>query len=424
MKFTDIKPNPKDYSRKDLVKAFQDFYRYTGELAKLVQTPFKLPFYFFQEEPYLIFDPKLETVTEESINNLLDTESISDDTIQETVCNTRHYSLDSFVKRLNNHYLKEQLGDHYAYLKFFSYPYVQDALANRVTVDQDTLNTRLKYIRFNSFVNKHIHIFSQDNKFYISPSNSNIVLEDIDGMYTIKTRYDNFTAINDNVVNAVIPELKKDLETIKAYVDSRPKQLTKTVAITPIPEEYHHYIKTVDTLKVTFPTKDFNDEHGPYWLTVYKGNPETTRIPVTLAIKNNHLLITHDFKPEESLLPFSYLTANTSEAKRNIDEQLQDAFKTVYFRDQCAVINQNDALTSYLVDLDKNVRFEAGDNSYALHVDYSICTKIIDYHKSGTRLLTLRRDRDYDDPWTIVLRQEDASFDSIRKTIEEFKSLF
>lgn len=424
MKFTDIKPNPKDYSRKDLVKAFQNFYRYTGELTKLVQTPFKLPFYFIQEKPYLIFDPKLETVTEDSINTLLDTENISDDTIQEIVCNTKHYSLDSFVKRLNNHYLKEQLGDHYAYLKFFGYPYVQDALANRVTVDQDTLNTRLKYIRFNSFVNKHIHIFSQDNKFYISPSNSNIVLEDINGMHTVKTRYDSFTAINDNVVNAVIPELKKDLETIKAYVDSRPKQLTKTVAITPIPEEYHHYIKTIDTLKVTFPTKGFNDEHGPYWLTVYKGNPETTRIPVTLAIKDNHLLITHDFKPEESLLPFSYLTANTSEAKRNIDEQLQDAFKTVYFRDQCAVINQNDALTSYLADLDKNVRFEAGDDSYALHVDYSICTKIIEYHKSGTRLLTLRRDRDCDGPWTIVLRQENASFDSVRKTIEEFKSLF
>lgn len=424
MKFTDIKPNPKDYSRKDLVKAFQNFYRYTGELTKLVQTPFKLPFYFIQEKPYLIFDPKLETVTEDSINTLLDTENISDDTIQEIVCNTKHYSLDSFVKRLNSHYLKEQLGDHYDYLKFFGYPYVQDALANRVTIDQDTLNTRLKYIRFNSFVNKHIHIFSQDNKFYISPSNSNIVLEDIDGMYTIKTRYDSFAAINDNVVNAVIPELKKDLETIKAYVDSRPKQLTKTVAITPIPEEYHHYIKTIDTLKVTFPTKGFNDEHGPYWLTVYKGNPETTRIPVTLAIKDNHLLITHDFKPKESLLPFSYLTANTSEAKRNIDEQLQDAFKTVYFRDQCAVINQNDALTSYLADLDKNVRFEAGDDSYALHVDYSICTKIIEYHKSGTRLLTLRRDRDCDGPWTIVLRQENASFDSVRKTIEEFKSLF
>lgn len=424
MKFTDIKPNPKDYSRKDLVKAFQNFYHYTGELTKLVQTPFKLPFYFIQEKPYLIFDPKLETVTEDSINNLLDTENISDDTIQEIVCNTRHYSLDSFVKRLNNHYLKEQLGDHYDYLKFFSYPYVQDALANRVTIDQDPLNTRLKYIRFNSFVNKHIHIFSRDNKFAISPSNSNIVLEGIDGMYTIKTRYDSFTAINHNVVNTVMPELKKDLETIKAYVDSRPKQLTKTVAITPIPEDYHHYIKTVDELKVTFPTKSLNDEHGPYWLTVYIGNTETTRIPVTLAIKDNHLLVTHDFKPEESLLPFSYLTANTAEAKRNIDEQLQDAFKTVYFRDQCDVINQNDTLTSYLADLDKNVRFEAGDDSYALHVDYSICTKIIEYHKSGTCLLTLRRDRDCNDPWTIVLRQENATFDQTREIIETFKSQF
>lgn len=424
MKFTDIKPNPKDYSRKDLVKAFQDFYHYTGELAELVQTPFKLPFYSIQEEPYLIFDPKIETVTEESINNLLDNEDISDNTIQEIVCNTRYYSIDSFVKRLNNHYLKEQLGDHYDYLKYFSYPYVQDALANRITVDQDPLNTRLKYVRFNSFVNKHIHIFSQDNPLVISPSNSNIVLEDIDGMYTIKTRYDSFTAINDTTVNAVIPDLKKDLETIKAYVDNRPKQLTKTVAIAPIPEDYHHYIKTVDELKVTFPTKSLNDEHSPYWLTVYRGNSETARIPVTLVIKDNHLLVTHDFKPEESLIPFSYLTANTSEARRNIDKQLQDAFKTVYFRDQCDAINQNEALTSYLADLDKTIWFEDNDNTYALHVDYNICTKIIDYHKSGQRLLTLRRDRDYDSPWTIVLHQKDDSFDSVRKTIEEFKSLF
>lgn len=424
MKFTNIKPNPKDYSREALVKAFQDFYRHTGELTKLVQTPFKLPFYFIQEEPYLIFDPKLKTVTEESINNLLDNEDISDNTIQEIVCNTKHYSLDSFVKRLNSHYLKEQLGDHHDHLKFFSYPYVQDALANRITVDQDPLNTRLKYVRFNSFVNKHIHIFSQDNKFAISPSNSNIVLEDIDGMYTIKTRYDSFTAINDNVVDAVIPDLKKDLETIKDYIDNRPTQLTKTVAITPIPEDYHHYINTVDELKVTFPTKGFNDEHGPYWLTVYKGNPKTTRIPVILAIKDNHLLVTHDFKPEESLIPFSYLTANTSEARRNIDNQLQDAFKTVYFRDQCDVINQNDVLTSYLANLDENVRFEDNGNTYALYVDYTICTKVIDYHKSGHHLLTLRRDRDCNGPWTVVLRQKNDSFDGVRKTIEEFKSLF
>lgn len=424
MKFTDIKPNPKDYSRKDLVRAFQNFYRYTGELTKLVQTPFKLPFYFIQEKPYLIFDPKLETVTEDSINTLLDNENISDDTIQEIVCNTKHYSIDSFVKRLNNHYLKEQLGDHYDYLKCFSYPYVQDALANRIIVDQDPLNTRLKYVRFNSFVNKHIHVFSQDNKFTISPSNSDIVLEDIDGMYTIKTRYNSFTAINNKVVDAVMPELKKDLETIKTYVDNRSTQLTRTVAITPIPEDYHHYIKTVDELKVTFPTKSFNDEHDPYWLTVYRGNPETTRIPVTLAIKDNHLLITHDFKPEESLIPFSYLTTSTSEAKRNIDKQLQDAFKTVYFRDQCDIINRNDTLTSYLTNLDKNIRFEDNDNTYALHVDYTICTKVIDYHKSGHHLLTLRRDRDCDGPWTVVLRQKDDSFDGVRKTIEEFKSLF
>lgn len=424
MKFTDIKPNPKDYSRKDLVKAFQNFYRYTGELTKLVQTPFKLPFYFIQEKPHLIFDPKLETVTEDSINTLLDTKNISDDTIQEIVCNTKHYSLDSFVKRLNSHYLKEQLGDHYDHLKFFGYPYVQDALANRITVDQDPLNTRLKYVRFNSFVNKHIHIFSQDNPFVISPSNSDIVLEDIDGMYTIKTRYDSFTAINNKVVDAVIPDLKKDLETIKDYVDNRPTQLTKTVAITPIPEDYHHYIKTVDELKVTFPTKSYNDEHDPYWLTVYRGNPETVRIPVTLAIKDNHLLVTHDFKPEESLMPFSYLTANTSEARRNIDNQLQDAFKTVYFRDQCDIINQNDALTSYLANLDENVRFEDNGNTYALYVDYTICTKVIDCHKSGHHLLTLRRDRDCNGPWTIVLRQENATFDQTREIIETFKSQF
>lgn len=424
MKFTDIKSNPKDYSRETIVKAFQDYYRYTGQLTKLIKTPLKLPYYPFAKDPYLVFDPNIQTVTEESVNHLLDTKNISDDSIQEFICNTRQPLSDAFIKHLNSHYLKEQLGDAYDHLKFFQYPYVQDALANRITVDQKPLDTRLRYVRFNSFITKHIHIFSQENKFVISPSNSDIVLEDTDGMYIIKTRYDSLTAINTIVVNAVIPELKKDLEAIKEYVDNRPKQLTKTVTITPIPEDYHHYINTVDELKVTFPTKGFNDEHGPYWLTVYKGNPETTRIPVILAIKDNRLTITHDFKPEESLLPFSYLTTNTAKAKHNIDNQLQDAFKTVYFRDQCDVINQNDVLTSYLANLDENVRFEDNGNTYALYVDYTICTKVIDYHKSGTHLLTLRRDRDCDGPWTVVLRQKNDSFDGVRKTIEEFKSLF
>lgn len=71
MKFTDIKPNPKDYSREDIVKAFQDRYRYTGQLTKLIQTPVKIPYHIFQKEPYLIFDPAIRTVTEESINYIL-----------------------------------------------------------------------------------------------------------------------------------------------------------------------------------------------------------------------------------------------------------------------------------------------------------------------------------------------------------------
>lgn len=39
MKFTDIKPNPKDYSKEEIIKAFQDRYRYTGQLTKIIQTP-------------------------------------------------------------------------------------------------------------------------------------------------------------------------------------------------------------------------------------------------------------------------------------------------------------------------------------------------------------------------------------------------
>lgn len=422
MKFTDIKTNPKDYSREALIKAFQDFYRYTGELTKLAQTPFKLPFYFIQEEPYLIFDPKLETVTEESINNLLDNEDISDNTIQEIVCNTKHYSIDSFIKCLNNHYLKEQLGDHYDYLKYFSYPYVQDALANRITVDQDVLNTRLKYVRFNSFVDKHIHIFSQDNKFAISPSNSNIVLEDIDGMYTIKTRYDSFTAINDITVDAIMPDLKKDLETIKTYIDTRPKQLTKTVAITPIPEDYHGYVEAIDKLNVTFPTR--NDEHSPYWLTVYKTHSTIVSLDVTLSINDDHLTITHDFKPEESLLPFDYLTDNTSKAKRNIDCQIQKACKTAYFRDQCDIINKNNTLSTFLGDLETTIMFKEGKDNYRLSVEYIGSLKVIKYHKSGSHLLTLQRERYYGCRWDIILRQEDATFDQTREIIETFKSQF
>lgn len=85
MKFTDIKPNPKDYSREDIVKAYQDRYRYTGQLTKLIKTPVKIPYHIFQKEPYFIFDPTIQTVTEESINYILDNEDISDSTIQDIV---------------------------------------------------------------------------------------------------------------------------------------------------------------------------------------------------------------------------------------------------------------------------------------------------------------------------------------------------
>lgn len=66
MKFTDIKPDPKDYSRETIIKAFQDRYRYTGQLTKLIQTPVKIPYYPFSKDPYIIFDPKIQTITKES----------------------------------------------------------------------------------------------------------------------------------------------------------------------------------------------------------------------------------------------------------------------------------------------------------------------------------------------------------------------
>lgn len=66
MKFTDIKPNPKDYSREDIVKAYQDRYRYTGQLTKLIKAPVKIPYYPFSKDPYIIFDQKIQTITKES----------------------------------------------------------------------------------------------------------------------------------------------------------------------------------------------------------------------------------------------------------------------------------------------------------------------------------------------------------------------
>ena len=422
MKFTDIKSDPKDYSRETIVKAFQDYYRYTGQLTKLIKTPLKLPYYPFAKDPYLVFDPNIQTVTEESVNHLLDTENISNDSIQEFICNTRQPLSDSFIKHLNSHYLKEQLSDAYDYLKFFQYPYVQDALANRITVDQKPLDTRLRYVRFNSFITKHIHIFSQENKFVISPSNSDIVLEDTDGMYIIKTRYDSLTAINTIVVDAVIPELKKDLETIKEYVDNRPKQLTKTINVTPIPEEYHNYVEAIDKLDVTFPTR--NDEHSPCWLTVYKTHSTIVSLDVTLSINDDQLTITHDFKPEESLLPFDYLTDNTSKAKRNIDCQIQNTRKTAYFRDQCDIINRNETLSTFLGDLETTIMFKEGKDNYCLSVEYIGSLKVVKYHKSGSHLLTLQRDRYYGCRWNIILRQENATFDQTREIIETFKSQF
>ena len=422
MKFTDIKPNPKDYSREDIVKGFQNRYRYTGQLTKLIQTPVKIPYSPFQKEPYFIFDPNIQTVTEESINYILDNENISDSTIQDIVCNTSYPIFDTLIQHLNNHYLKEQLGNAYEYLKFFQYPYVQDALANLIIRNQKPLTTRFSYVRFNSIINDHIHIFSQKHIFDISPSKSDMIIEYTDNKYIIKTQYDSLIAINDAVVSALIPDLKKDLETIKEYVDNHPKQLTKTVTITPIPEDCHDYIKTINKLDVTFPTSKY--EHDPAWLINRRGFPKIISLDVILAIKDNQLTITHDFEPEESLQPFNQLTIATDKAKRNIDQQLQDVCKAAYFHDQCDIINQNKTLSTFLGDLDRTIGFNDSHTTYNLFVEYAGSTKIIDYYESGLSILRLQRDRDYGSRWDISYRRKDSDLLRTIKDIETFKSLF
>lgn len=425
MKFTDIKPNPKDYSREEIVKAYQDHYRYTGQLTKLIQTPVKIPYSPFRKEPYFIFDPTIQTVTEESINYILDNEDISDSTIQDIVCNTSYPIFDTLIEHLNNHYLKEQLGDTYDYIKYFDYPYVQDALANCLTANQEPLKTRLFYLKFNRSVNSyHIHIFSQNNHHNISPSSSNITLKPTDDDYLIMTQDNSLIAIDDTVVNTLISDLKHDLETIKTYVDNHPKQLTKIVNVTDIPEDYHKYLKDIDKLKITFPTNRYDADHGPHWLSIYRGNPITETLKVTLKITDNQLSITHDFKPDESLIPFSHLTANTKEAKTAIYKQLQDAFKEAYLNDQFKIINQNDAIDTYLAKLDRDVGFKDGSTTYNLFVEYAGSTKIIDYYKSGLSILRLQRDRDYGKHWDIKYCRKDSNLLRTIKDIETFKSLF
>ena len=425
MKFTDIKPNPKDYPRETIIKAFQDHYRYTGQLTKLIQTPVKIPYYSFSNNPYLIFDPNIQTVTEESINYILDNEDISDNTIQDIICNTSYPVFNTLIEHLNNHYLKEQLGDTYNYLKFFDYPYIQDALANCLTPDQESLKTHLFYLRFNRSVNPYrIHIFSQENHHNIKPSTSDIVLKSTDNGYVIITHDDSLIAINDTVVNTLISDLKHDLETIKTYVDNHPKQLTKTVNVTDIPNDYHKYLKDIDELKVTFPTNRYDADHGPLWISIYRSNPKTETLKVTLKITNNQLTITHDFKPEESLIPFTHLTANTKEANTTIYNQLQDAFKTAYFHDQCDIINRNDTIDTYLTNLDRTVSFKEGSHRYSLFVRYNGSMKIIDYHDTNLPILTLQRDKDYGQHWDIMYRRENNSLLRTIKDIEKFKSLF
>lgn len=425
MKFTDIKPNPKDYSRETIIKAFQDRYRYTGQLTKIIQTPVKIPYNPFSKDPYVIFDPKIQTITEESINTLLDTEDISDNAIQHIICNTSSPVFDTLIEHLNIHYLKEQLGDTYDYLKYFDYPYVQDALANCMTSDQEPLNTRLFYLRFNRSVNPYrIHIFSQDNHHNINPSTSDITLKTIDDNYVITTQDDSLIAINDDVINTLIPDLKHDLETIKTYVDNHPKQLTKTVSLTDIPEDYHKYLKDIDKLKITFPTNRYDADHGPHWLSIYRRNPITETLKVTLKITDNQLSITHDFKPDESLIPFTHLTANTKEANTAIYKQLQNAFKEAYLNDQFKIINQNDAIDTYLANLDKTVSFKEGSHRYTLFVRYAGSMKIIDYHNTSLPILTLQKDKDYGQRWDISYRREDSSLLRTIKDIEKFKSLF
>lgn len=425
MKFTDIKPDPKDYSRKEIIKAFQNRYRYTGQLAKIIQTPVKIPYDPFSKDPYVIFDPKIQTVTEESINTLLDTEDISDDEIQDIVCNTSFPIFDRLIEHLNIHYLKEQLGHTYDYIKYFDYPYVQDALANCLVSNQESLDTHLSYLRFNRNVNPYrIHIFSQNNHHNINPSTSDITLKPTDKEYVIITNDDSLLAVNEEIVNTLIPDLKHDLETIKTYIDNHPKQLTKTVNVTDIPEDYHKYLKDIDELKVTFPTNRYDADHGPHWLSIYRGNPIAETLEVTLKITDNQLSITHDFKPDESLIPFSHLTANTKEANTAIYKQLQDAFKEAYLKDQFEIINQNDVINSYLANLDRTVSFKDDNNIYSLFVEYTVCTKIIDYYESGQPILTLQRDKDYGQRWDIRYRRENSSLLRTIKDIETFKSLF
>ena len=425
MKFTDIKQDPKDYSRETIIKAFQNRYRYTGQLTKLIKTPIKIPYHIFQKEPYLIFDPAIQTVTEESINYILDNEDISDSTIQDIICNTSFPIFDTLIEHLNTHYLKEQLSDTYDYIKYFDYPYIQDALANCLASDQKPLNTRLFYLRFNKNVNPYrIHIFSQDNHHNISPSSSDIILKPTDKEYVIMTDDDNLIAIDDTIVNTLISDLRHDLETIKNYVDNHPKQLTKTVNITDIPEDYYDYLKDTNKLNVTFPTNRYDTNHGPHWLSIYKGHPITISLDVNLAIHNNQLTITHDFKPEESLIPFTHLTSNTKETNDAIYNQLQDAFKTAYFRDQCDIINQNNAIDTYLTKLDRTVGFKDSDTTYNLFVEYVGSTKIIDYYESGMSILKLQRDRDYGSRWDIKYCRKDSNLLRTIKDIETFKSLF
>lgn len=425
MKFTDIKPDPKDYSREEIINAFQDRYRYTGQLTKLIQTPVKIPYNPFSKDPYVIFDPKIQTVTKESINALLNTEDISDNEIQDIICNTKPPVFDTLIEHLNIHYLKEQLGDTYNYLKYFDYPYVQDALTNCLASNQESLDTRLFYLRFNRNVNPYsIHIFSQNNHHNINPSTSDITLKPTDKEYVIITNHDSLLAINEEIVATLIPDLRHDLETIKTYVNNRPKQLTKTVNVTDIPEDYHKYLKKIDKLKITFPTNRYDADHGPHWLSIYRGNPITETLKVTLKITDNQLSITHDFKPDESLIPFSHLTTNTKEANTAIYKQLQDAFKEAYLNDQFKIINQNNTIDAYLANLDRTVSFKDGDTFYSLFVDYTPCTKIIDYQESSLRLLTLQRDKDYGQRWDIIYRRKDSSLLRTIKDIEKFKSLF
>ena len=118
------------------------------------------------------------------------------------------------------------------------------------------------------------------------------------------------------------------------------------------------------------------------------------------------------------------MTIATGKAKRNIDQQLQDVCKAAYFRDQCDIINQNETLSTFLGDLETTIMFKESNDNYSLSVDYTPFTKIVSYHKSGTRLLTLKRDRDYGQRWDIILRKENATFDQVRDIIETFKSLF